>query len=114
MGRIARRRGYTLVYDDTYAQLGYARPGDWGLQALRDLLGELLVIVGTASKSYCMTGLRIGWVLGPRAVVDPCVALASHITQSPVTFTQLMTVSALSLPQVFVGVLLSVYRRRLG
>ncbi len=112
IGRIARRRGFTLVYDDTYAQLVYARPGDWGLQALRDLLGERLVIVGTASKSYCMTGWRIGWVLGPRAVVDACAALASHSTQSPATFAQLGAVTALNGPQDFVGELLAEYRRR--
>jgi len=112
IGRLARRRGFTVVYDDTYAQLVFARPRDWGLQALRDLLGERLVILGTASKSYCMTGWRIGWVLGPRAVVDACAALASHSTQSPATFAQLGAVTALTGPQEFVGELLLEYRRR--
>ena len=41
------------------------------------------VVLGTASKSYCMTGWRIGWVLGPRALVDACAALVSHSTQCP-------------------------------
>ena len=112
IGRLARRKGFTLVYDDTYAQLVFSRPRDWGLQALRDLLGERLVILGTASKSYCMTGWRIGWVLGPRAVVDACAALASHSTQSPATFAQLGAVTALNGPQDFVGELLLEYRRR--
>ena len=112
IGRLARRRGFTVVYDDTYAQLVFSRPRDWGLQALRDLLGERLVILGTASKSYCMTGWRIGWVLGPRAVVDACAALASHSTQSPATFAQLGAVTALTGPQEFVGELLLEYRRR--
>jgi aspartate aminotransferase len=112
IGRLARRRGFTLVYDDTYAQLAFSRPRDWGLQALRDLLGDRLVILGTASKSYCMTGWRIGWVMGPRALVDACAALASHSTQSPATFAQLGAVTALNGPQEFVGELLAEYRRR--
>ena len=112
IGRLARRRGFTLVYDDTYAQLAFSRPRDGGLQALRDLLGDRLVILGTASKSYCMTGWRIGWLLGPRALVDACAALASHSTQSPATFAQLGAVTALSGPQEFVGELLAEYRRR--
>jgi len=112
IGRLARRRGFTLVYDDTYAQLAFSRPRDWGLQALRDLLGDRLLILGTASKSYCMTGWRIGWVLGPRALVDACAALASHSTQSPATFAQLGAVTALNGPQEFVGELLAEYRRR--
>ncbi len=112
IGRLARRRGFTLVYDDTYAQLAFSRPRDWGLQALRDLLGDRLLILGTASKSYCMTGWRIGWVLGPRALVDACAALASHSTQSPATFAQLGAVTALNGPQEYVGELLAEYRRR--
>ncbi|HEX9202531.1 MAG TPA: pyridoxal phosphate-dependent aminotransferase, partial [Vicinamibacteria bacterium] len=112
IGGLARRRGFTLVYDDTYAQLAFSRPRDGGLQALRDLLGDRLVILGTASKSYCMTGWRIGWVLGPRALVDACAALASHSTQSPATFAQLGAVTALTGPQEFVGELLAEYRRR--
>ena len=112
IGGLARRRGFTLVYDDTYAQLAFSRPRDGGLQALRDLLGDRLVILGTASKSYCMTGWRIGWVLGPRALVDACAALASHSTQSPATFAQLGAVTALAGPQEFVGELLAEYRRR--
>jgi aspartate aminotransferase len=112
IGRLAKRRGLTLVYDDTYAQLAFSPPGDWGLQALRELLGDRLLILGTASKSYCMTGWRIGWVLGPRAVVDACAALASHSTQSPATFAQLGAVAALNGPQEFVGELLAEYRRR--
>ncbi len=112
IGGLARRRGFTLVYDDTYAQLAFSRPRDGGLQALRDLLGDRLVILGTASKSYCMTGWRIGWVLGPRALVDACAALASHSTQSPATFAQLGAVTALNGPQEFVGELRAEYRRR--
>ena len=112
IGGLARRRGFTLVYDDTYAQLAFSRPRDGGLQALRDLLGDRLVILGTASKSYCMTGWRIGWVLGARALVDACAALASHSTQSPATFAQLGAVTALDGPQGFVGELLAEYRRR--
>ena len=112
LGRLARRRGFTLVYDDTYAQLVYDRPADRGLQALRDLLGDRLVILGTASKSYCMTGWRIGWVLGPKALADACAAFASHSTQSPATFAQVGAVTALNGPQEFVGELLAEYRRR--
>ncbi len=112
LGRLAKRRGLTLIYDDTYAQLAFDRPADVGLQALRDLLGDRLVILGTASKSYCMTGWRIGWVLGPRALVDACAALASHSTQSPATFAQAGAVTALNGPQEFVGELLAEYRRR--
>ncbi len=71
-------------------------------QALRDSVGDRLVVLGTASKTYCMTGWRIGWVLGPRALIDACAALFSHSTQCPATFAQVGAVEALTGPQELV------------
>ncbi len=111
IGELARRRDFTIVYDDTYAHLAFRRV-EPVLQALRDRVGDRLVIVGTASKTYCMTGWRIGWVLGPRALVDACAALCSHSTQSPATFAQLGAVEALNGPQDLVRERCEEYRRR--
>jgi aspartate aminotransferase len=111
IGDLARRRKLALLYDDTYARLGFA-PSDPDLQALRDAMGDRFVVLGTASKSYCMTGWRIGWVLGPKALVDACAALVSHSTQCPVAFAQAGAVEALTGPQQLVAELAAEYRRR--
>lgn len=112
IGALARRRKFALLYDDTYARLGFGTAADPGLQALRDAVGERFVVLGTASKSYCMTGWRIGWVLGPKALVDACAALVSHSTQCPTTFAQVGAVEALTGPQTLVDDLAAEYRRR--
>jgi aspartate aminotransferase len=112
IGDMAQRRKFTLLYDDTYSQLVFNRPDSSALQTLRESVGDRLVIIGTTSKTYCMTGWRIGWVLGPRALVDACAALASHSTQSPTTFAQLGALEALTGPQKFVQGLVAEYRRR--
>jgi aspartate aminotransferase len=112
IGDMAQRRKFTLLYDDTYSQLVFDRPDPSALQTLRDSVGDRLVIIGTTSKTYCMTGWRIGWVLGPPALVDACAALASHSTQSPTTFAQVGAVEALTGPQKFVQGLVAEYRRR--
>ena len=91
---------------------GSARPRTAALQALRDAVGDRFVVLGTASKSYCMTGWRIGWVLGPRPLVDACAALISHSTQCPATFAQVGAVEALTGPQQLVRDLAAEYRRR--
>jgi aspartate aminotransferase len=112
IGDMAQRRKFTLLYDDTYSQLVFDRPDPSALQTLRDSVGDRLVIIGTTSKTYCMTGWRIGWVLGPPALVDACAALASHSTQSPTTFAQVGALEALTGPQKFVQGLVAEYRRR--
>jgi len=112
IGDMAQRRKFTLLYDDTYARLSFSRPDHSALQALRDSVGDRFVIIGTASKSYCMTGWRIGWVLGPKPLVDACIALNSHSTQNPTTFAQVGAVEVLSGPQKAVNDLAAEYRRR--
>ena len=59
-----------------------------------------------------MTGWRIGWVLGPKPLVDACAALISHSTQCPAAFAQVGAVEALTGPQKLVQDLLAEYRRR--
>ncbi len=112
IGDLAVRRKFTILYDDTYAHLTFDGRDQSALGALRESAGERLVILGTASKSYCMTGWRIGWLLGPRALVDACAALVSHSTQCPATFAQLGAVAALTGPQKFVHDLQAEYQRR--
>ena len=112
IGDMAQRRKFTLLYDDTYARLSFGKDGADVLQDLRDAIGDRLVVLGTASKSYCMTGWRIGWVLGPKPLVDACTALISHSTQCPAAFAQAGAVEALTGPQKFVQELCVEYRRR--
>jgi aspartate aminotransferase len=112
IGDMAQRRKFTILYDDTYARLLYGKAEPPVLQDLKDAVGDRLVVLGTASKSYCMTGWRIGWVLGPRALVDACAALVSHSTQCPTAFAQYGAVEALTGPQRYVTELVAEYKRR--
>jgi aspartate aminotransferase len=112
IGDMAQRRKFTLLYDDTYARLLYAKAEAPVLQDLKDAVGDRLVVLGTASKSYCMTGWRIGWVLGPKALIDACAALVSHSTQCPTAFAQYGAVEALTGPQRYVQDLVAEYKRR--
>jgi len=112
IGDMAARRKFTILYDDTYARLSYGRHDTTALQALRDAVGDRLVVLGTASKSFCMTGWRIGWVLGPKPLVEACAALVSHSTQCPTSFAQVGAVEALTGSQKFVQDLVAEYRRR--
>jgi aspartate aminotransferase len=113
VARMARRRGFTVIYDDTYSRLSFDGPELPALRVVQEAAGGDLAVVGTASKTYCMTGWRIGWVLGPKALVDACAALVSHSTQCPATFAQFAAVEALTGPQDFVRALSAEYRRRL-
>jgi aspartate aminotransferase len=112
IGDMAQRRHFTLFYDDTYARLLYGRADVSSLQRLRDSVSDRFVILGTASKSYAMTGWRIGWILGPKALVDAVSAHVSHSTQCPTSFAQYGALEALTASQKGVHEMVAEYKRR--
>jgi aspartate aminotransferase len=112
LARLAKKHGFWLLYDDTYAHLVFRTAGPPALQPVKDAADGHLVVVGTVSKSYCMTGWRVGWVIGPRPLADATTALNSHSVQGPATFSQLAAAHALTAPQQQVEELREEYRRR--
>jgi aspartate/methionine/tyrosine aminotransferase len=112
LGRLARRQRIFLILDDTYAHLIFREGGAPALDQVAEAAGDSLLVVGTMSKAYCMTGWRIGWVIGPRTVAAACAALNSHSVQSTATFSQVAAAGALTGPQDEVKKLVSEYRRR--
>ena len=73
---------------------------------------EHVVIVGSVSKTYAMTGWRLGYALGPARVVSAMVKLQSHSTSNPSSIAQKAAVEALRGPQDSVQLMLQEYRLR--
>ncbi|MEO5762485.1 MAG: pyridoxal phosphate-dependent aminotransferase [Vicinamibacteria bacterium] len=101
-----------LIYDDTYARMLYVKGTKTMLPRVREILGDRFMIAGTASKTYCMTGWRIGWLMASKPVIAGLSALISHQTQCAASFAQFGAIEALSGPQDFVGELVEEYRVR--
>jgi aspartate aminotransferase len=112
LARLARRKGFFLIFDDTYSRLIFQDGGAPALDEVAEAAGDNLVVTGTMSKAYCMTGWRIGWVIGPRRVAAACAALNSHSVQSTATFSQVAAAQALRGPQEDVEELAAEFRRR--
>ena len=73
---------------------------------------ETVVVAGSLSKTYAMTGWRMGFVLGPAAVVAGINKLQSHATSNPNSITQKAAIEALNGPQDSVAAMLAEYRKR--
>jgi aspartate aminotransferase len=101
-----------LVYDDTYARLSYVDGEPKALDRVKEIMEDRFVIVGTASKTYSMTGWRIGWLLAARPVIQGVQALISHQTQCTASFAQFGAVEALAGSQDFLSALVAEYRTR--
>ena len=108
--RIAKDRGIWVMTDECYERFLY----DSELFSLASLpdAKETVVVAGSLSKTYAMTGWRMGFVLGPAAVVAGINKLQSHTTSNPTSITQKAAIQALRGPQESVGIMLAEYRRR--
>jgi len=92
-----------LLYDDTPHNL----PG-----VLSSRFTDRTILVGSASKSYAMTGWRCGWVLAPPTVAAACNAVQSHSTSHATSISQYAALAALTGPQSCVTGMRDEYRAR--
>ncbi|MGH9415331.1 MAG: pyridoxal phosphate-dependent aminotransferase [Terriglobales bacterium] len=107
---LCRRRGLWLLSDECYARLVYDS-APYSVGGERAALDHV-IIAGSLSKSYAMTGWRIGYALAPPALINAMLNLQSHSTGNAVSFAQKAAVAALAGPQQPVADMLAAYRRR--
>lgn len=82
------RRDLWILSDDTYYSLCYTSEPWTSVPQLRPDLKDRFCVVGSASKSYAMTGWRLGWALGPKALIDAMAKLQSQVTSHACSLTQ--------------------------
>ncbi len=95
--RLAHERGIWVLSDECYVYLNYTIKR-FSIGALREYR-ERMVIIGSLSKTYAMTGWRLGYALGPGAVVGAMQKLQSQSTSNPTSIVQKAAVAALKGPQ---------------
>jgi aspartate aminotransferase len=107
---ITSERGVWLMTDECYCRFLY-EDEPFSIASVKGAK-ETVVVAGSLSKTYAMTGWRIGFALGPSAVVGAAVKLQSHSTSNPASIAQRASVEALRGPQDSVGAMLAEYRQR--
>ena len=70
------------------------------------------VIVSGASKTYAMTGWRIGWTVGPEGLIDMIGRLQDQSTSNPTSFAQAGAIAALKGPQDCVKTMCAAFAER--
>lgn len=108
----AARRGLWIVVDLCYEQLVYDDVPHNLPKIFGEAMRDRLVLCGSASKGYAMTGWRCGWVLAPKAVVSGCNALQSHESSNVNSITQKAAVAALTGSQECVAQMRAIYKQR--
>ncbi|HEV3333634.1 MAG TPA: pyridoxal phosphate-dependent aminotransferase [Bryobacteraceae bacterium] len=108
--RLASQRGIYLMTDECYCRFLY----DSQPYSIASMPGskDTVLVVGSLSKTYAMTGWRIGYGLMPAPIITAMTKLQSHSTSNPTSIAQKAAAEALRGPQESVDVMLAEYHRR--
>jgi aspartate aminotransferase len=116
LGRIAevlmRYPQVWILSDDIYEHLTY---GDFRFATIVEVeprLRERTLTMNGVSKTYCMTGWRVGYAGGPRPLVRAMSAIQSHSTTNASSISQAAAVAALDGPQDFIAEHVAAFARR--
>lgn len=107
---ITSKAGIFLLTDECYSHFLY----DGKPYSVASIPGSksTVLIAGTVSKTYAMTGWRIGYGLAPEPIIGAMMKLQSHSTSNPTSIAQKAAVEALRGPQDSVPQMLAEYRKR--
>jgi aspartate aminotransferase len=96
---VAVEKKITVVSDEIYEKLIYE--GEHvSIASISPEIKDLTIIINGVSKTFAMTGWRIGYAVGDAKVIKAMGDLQSHSTSNPTTFCQLASVLALKNPPV--------------
>jgi aspartate aminotransferase len=88
-------RGAWLIYDETYDRFLYDGRAHASAAALRKRY-ERIVVTGAASKTFAMTGWRLGWAIGPPELISAMTSYQSHTTSNASSISQAAALEALT------------------
>ncbi len=106
--KLARAGGFYVICDESYEKIVYEKSPSSAARFEE----ENLVIVNSLSKSYAMTGWRVGFTLGPAELIKTLTVIQSHSITNPCSISQRAALEALGGAQGIVSRMVAEYRRR--
>ena len=113
LAAVLRRHPHVhVISDDIYEHLTYDAFRFATLAAVAPDLNDRILTVNGVSKSYCMTGWRIGYGAGPTPLIKAMAKVQSQSTSSPNSIAQYAAIAALDGPLDFMAANRTAFARR--
>ncbi|WP_087971505.1 pyridoxal phosphate-dependent aminotransferase [Oceanobacillus rekensis] len=94
IGKVCLKHNILIISDEIYEKLIYTDKQHTSIASLSSELKEQTVIINGVSKSHAMTGWRIGYAAGSKAIIKAMTNLASHSTSNPTSIAQYAALAA--------------------
>jgi len=108
---LCRKHKIWLMGDECYSHFVYEPHRPFSIASVT-ASKENVIIIGSASKTFAMTGWRIGYALAPETLVQAMTKLQSQSTSNPTSISQYAALEAMTGPMDSVPVMLAEYARR--
>lgn len=99
IAKIAEEKGIYVISDEIYEKLVYDGEKHYSIAQYSEKMKELTIIVNGMSKSYAMTGWRIGYVAAPLSIAKAISSMQSHTTSNACSISQYASTTALTAPE---------------
>lgn len=109
---VVTRRGLVLISDEIYEAIVYDGHRHVSPATLSKEMRERTVVINSLSKTYAMTGWRVGYCAAPAPVIQAMLLALQQSSRGPATFVQDAAAAALSGPQDCVEEMQREYARR--
>lgn len=101
-----------ILWDNIYAKLVYDGFEHYELGKIAPDLRSRIIVAGGFSKTFAMTGWRLGFGIAPLPIIKAMTTVQSHSTSNPTSFAQAGGVAALKLSDDFFTHMVSVFAKR--
>jgi aspartate aminotransferase len=88
IAEVAVENEIIVVADEIYEKIVYDDNEHISIASLNDEIKDLTVVINGVSKSYAMTGWRIGYAAGPKKIIEIMSNIQSHATSNPNSIAQ--------------------------
>ena len=105
-------RGVLVISDETYERFVYDGEKPCSAASLAARFPDTVVVVGSFSKTYAMTGWRLGYLMGPRGIVDAAATIQGHATSNATSFAMVGALAALEHAEPEVAAMIAEYEER--
>lgn len=112
IAEIVLKNNMYVVSDEIYEKLIYDGVKHISIASLGKEIKQRTIVVNGLSKSYAMTGWRIGYAAGPKDIIKAMTNIQSQSTSNPTSIAQKAAVEALMGPQDFIKTMLNEFDKR--
>jgi aspartate aminotransferase len=112
IARVLEKHSCLVIADDIYEKIVYDDFQVHNIVALNPALRDQTVIINGVSKTYAMTGWRIGYAIGPADIISAAAKIQSQSTSNPTSIAQAAALEAISGPQIEVDRMVREFKQR--